>query len=145
MSNSFDELPETSVPYQAGNLPSVSPQSSNPLFIPGIIFLLDSLFWLLYIMLGMASLCSSYGPFRGEESAFIRIELAVSYALMFVVSLVAVAGAVAMMMLKQKWLAWTGSIVGMLPLFGPCFGLTIPIAIWALVLLRRREVSARFT
>ena len=93
----------------------------------------------------MAFVWSPGGPLHDEELAYVRIGSAVGYGLMVVLALIAAAGAVAMMTLKWKWLAWAGCIVGMLPLFGPCFGLTIPIAIWVLVLLRRPEVDVRFS
>jgi hypothetical protein len=145
MTNPFRDPPEPANPYAAPKGQNVAAQGANPLFIPGLLFLLGSLFWSLYMVTGVAFMLSPNGPLHGEQFAYIRIGSAVSYALMFVLALIAAAGAVAMMMLKWKWLAWTGCIVGMLPMFGPCFGLTIPIAIWVLVLLRRPEVIARFT
>jgi hypothetical protein len=32
----------------------------------------------------------------------------------------------------------------MIPLFGPCFGLTLPLGIWLLLILRRPEVQRSF-
>ena len=144
MAHSFGERPETANPYQAPTEPS-STESPNPLFIPGIILLLDALFWLLYILMSLAVMLSPNSPMQGDELAFVRTTSTVGYGLMFVLSLIAAAGAVAMMSLRWKWLAWTGCIVGLLPIFGPCFGLTIPIAVWALVLLRRPGINVRFT
>lgn len=144
MTNPFHDLPESSNRYQTPSGPSDS-ECPNPLFIPGLLILLNSLFWSLYMVAGMAFVFSPNGPFHGEELAYVRIGSAVSYGLMFVLSLITAGGAIAMMRLKWKVLAWTGCIVGMLPMFGPCFGLTLPLAIWVLVLLRRPNVDARFS
>jgi hypothetical protein len=70
--------------------------------------------------------------------------LVVSYSVMFLICVVCIAAAVAMLRMKSKWLAWTGTILSLLPLFGPCLGLTIPLGIWLLLLLRRRDVDASF-
>lgn len=141
---SFDPL-EKPNPYEVPPGSGISAARPNPLFIPGIIILLNSLFWALYLVVSLSLMLSPNSPMQGEDLAYVRTASTVSYGLMFLCALTVAAGAVAMMTLKWKWLAWTGCILGMLPVFGPCFGLTIPIAIWVLVILRRPEVSTRFS
>jgi hypothetical protein len=75
----------------------------------------------------------------------IRTTSLISYCVMVVANAVFIAGAIAMLRMQAKWLAWTGCILGMVPIFGPCFGFAIPLAIWCLILLRRPEVDARFS
>ena len=58
----------------------------------------------------------------------------------FVLSLLVVAGGVAMMKQKGWALALVGAILTMIPCFGPCCGLFLPIGLWALVVLMKPEV-----
>ena len=58
--------------------------------------------------------------------------------------LLTVVGAIAMIRRKQAGLAWAGAVAAIIPLCGPCFGLSIPFAIWAMVLLQRPAVAAVF-
>lgn len=145
MSNPFTDPVETANPYAPSKPAEFAHQHTNPLFVPGLLILLGSLFWAFYMVAAIAIMLSPNGPLRGEELAYIRVSTGISYAAMFVLTLIAAAGAIAMMRLKWKALAWTGCIIGMLPMFGPCFGMTLPLAIWALILLRRSEVNASFS
>ncbi len=145
MTNPFSDPPASANPYAAPKTPELAEHRANPLFVPGLLMVLGSLFWSLYLVMAIAIMLAPSGPLQGEELAFVRVTTGVSYVVMIITSLIAGFGAVAMMRLKWKGLAWTGCILGLLPVFGPCFGLTIPIAIWVLVLLRRPEVDARFS
>jgi len=58
--------------------------------------------------------------------------------------LLAILGSIAMIRRKQIGTAWTGAVSATFPLCGPCFGLSIPFAIWAIVLLQRPSVAASF-
>ncbi|MGE3805024.1 MAG: hypothetical protein AB7K24_10165 [Gemmataceae bacterium] len=71
-------------------------------------------------------------------------------AIIFMVSGTACSGVVLkaglqMCRLKSYRLALTGSILAMLPCCGPCFGLSAPIGLWALIMLRLPDVRGSFT
>jgi len=55
------------------------------------------------------------------------------------VSLTVLAGAIAMFRQNPRWLALTGAWAAVIPLFGPCFILSIPFGIRALVVLFKPE------
>jgi hypothetical protein len=143
MSNPFSDQANPNNPYAspAGGLGTTS---SNPVFVPALILLVLSICWTLYVIVGCVMVLSPTGPFQNFDP-MIRTTTLVGYCLMVVANLVFIAGAIAMLRLGPKWLAWTGCILGLVPVFGPCFGLTIPIAIWCLVVLRRPEVNAKFS
>jgi len=54
------------------------------------------------------------------------------------------AGSVAMLKRRRYALSVTGACCMMIPVLGPCFGLTFPVGIWALVLLRRQSIRESF-
>jgi hypothetical protein len=60
------------------------------------------------------------------------------------VCLAVLIGAISMLRRRPRWLALTGAWAAVIPLFGPCFLLTIPFGIWALVVLFQRDVVATF-
>ncbi|MBW3600287.1 MAG: hypothetical protein KY475_23845 [Planctomycetes bacterium] len=53
-------------------------------------------------------------------------------------------GAICTLRRERYPIAMTGAFCLCIPLFGPCGGLTIPLGVWALVLLRRKEVRQTF-
>ncbi len=53
-------------------------------------------------------------------------------------------GAIQMMNLRKYGLAMASAIVAMIPCFGPCCCIGLPIGIWALVVLNKPEVKAAF-
>jgi hypothetical protein len=61
-----------------------------------------------------------------------------------VTSALAIAGGSSMRRAQSWPLAMTGAMVGLIPCLGPMLGLSIPVAFWALVVLRRPEIRARF-
>lgn len=63
---------------------------------------------------------------------------------MIVFQLLASCGGLCMILRKSYSLAVTGAIVSLVPICGPCLGLSIPFGIWALVLLLRPEVKFAF-
>jgi len=54
------------------------------------------------------------------------------------------AGAVSILQRKRYGLCIAAACGMMVPLLGPCFGLTLPLGIWAIVLLRRRPIRESF-
>ncbi|HBJ33778.1 MAG TPA: hypothetical protein DDZ51_03235 [Planctomycetaceae bacterium] len=58
--------------------------------------------------------------------------------------LLTIFGSVAMIARKKLGIAWAGAVAGLFPLCGPCLGLSLPFAIWAMILLQRPGVIAAF-
>lgn len=54
------------------------------------------------------------------------------------------AGAVSMLKRKRYPLSLIGASCMVVPLVGPCFGLTLPVGIWAIVLLRNQRIRDSF-
>jgi hypothetical protein len=54
------------------------------------------------------------------------------------------AGAVSMLQRKRYGLCLAAACGMMVPLLGPCFGLTLPVGIWAVILLRRHLIRESF-
>ncbi len=145
-------------PYQAsdpfGGFPDgpLQPQNGrteNPLQIPAIILIVLSSLWLLY---GIGNLLWSFAvgppqPPANQPPAFAFGQQVGFYATVLtipIVSLVILVGGVCMLRLKGYAMALTGAVVGLAPLCGPCLILAIPFSIWALVLLLKPDIRARF-
>jgi hypothetical protein len=143
MSNPFAETPTTENPYASPAGSQSVPSKSNPLFVPSLILLVIAIFWGLYVLSACFMVFSADGPFS-QMSPMVRNASAASYVLMMLVNAVFIVGTVAMVRMRSKWLAWTACILGLVPIFGPCMGLTIPLSIWCLILLRRPDVDASF-
>jgi len=58
--------------------------------------------------------------------------------------IVTVVGAIAMIRRKYIGHAWAGAVCSLVPICGPCIGFSIPLAIWAILLLRKPSVKAAF-
>lgn len=54
-------------------------------------------------------------------------------------------GSIAMLKRERYGMSVIGAAAMMVPIFGPCFGLTLPIGIWALVVLCKSAVRAEFS
>lgn len=67
------------------------------------------------------------------------------YAFQALLSAVVFLGALKMKSLQSYGLAMAGAIAACLPCCGPCFGcLSLPLGVWALILLTRQEVKQAF-
>jgi hypothetical protein len=141
--NQFSEKDETGNPYVRSAVPEDF-RRSNPLFIPAIIMLPTAICWELYVLLALATSLIPNSPFRNTDD-MVLVLLRIAYFLMVVANSLFIAGNIAMLRMRPKWLVWTGCLIGLIPLFGPCMGLTIPVAIWTLVLLSRPDVNARLS
>lgn len=69
---------------------------------------------------------------------------AVSNVIVLLTSAFVIYGALQMMRLQNFGMAMGSAIVAMIPCFGPCCCLGIPVGIWALVLLNKPEIKASF-
>lgn len=54
-------------------------------------------------------------------------------------------GSIAMLKRERYEMALAAASAMMVPILGPCFGLTLPVGIWALVLLRRNGIRNTFS
>lgn len=106
--------------------------------------LIASILWFVYLLIAVAVLLGPGGVYGQAEDAMIYSMMAISLGAMLIAAATSIAGAVAMLTHRLKWLAWTGCVLALIPMFGPCYGLTIPIAVWCVILLRRPEVNAAF-
>ena len=145
----------TDNPFQAplGDNPYLPPQhaarddSSNPLLIPAIFLLILASCHLLLLILIVpmqvlqlsridTATPDGAGRFMGQLTAMVVWSL-------FMLAIII--GSVCMLRLKSHRSALIASILGVIPLCSPCYVLGIPFAIWALVLLLRSDVKARFS
>jgi hypothetical protein len=136
--NPFADAPAAHNPYASPAVSYSNATNSNPLFVPALILLVLGLLWG-FSILSAFILIILPDDTSGRLDAGFRSTMGMNYLLM-----VFIAGAIAMLRLRPKWLAWAGVVLGLIPVFGPCMGLTIPIAIWCLVLMRRPDVNASF-
>lgn len=141
--NLFSETLSAQNPYASPNAAPGAKVRRNALFVPSLIFLVFAIAWELYVLAACALVFSPNGPFASMDSGMRFTTLSI-YVLMLLANALFIPGAVAMLRMRPKWLAWTGCILGLVPMFGPCMGLTIPLAIWCLILLRRPDVDAQF-
>jgi hypothetical protein len=142
--NPFADPPAGSNPYSSPAAEALPGNGANPLLLPAIFLLVSSAFSALYMVLMVAMVAAPQGPFSERNFDSVRIMMGLSYFVIGVLSLISMAGAIAMLLRKARWLAWAGSIVALVPLFGPCLGLTIPLAIWSILVLSRPDVGATF-
>jgi hypothetical protein len=141
--NPFSDASDSVNPYSSPDAAG-TPAPSNRLFIPALILLVVATLSALYTAMSMMMMLSPEGPFSGDDGAFLRSTIVITYSTSILCSIVCAAGAIAMIRYRPKWLAWTGAVVALVPLFGPCLGLSIPLGIWAILALRSSDVNARF-
>lgn len=146
--NPFAEPPRASNPYAApANVEtSSSLDNSNPLIAPAILLLVMSLVTLLLLL----------ATLPGQVLRFRQLDLStpegqgelvggiVALAGWLLITLAIIVGSINMLRLKSYRSAWHASLVALIPVCSPCFVLGIPVGIWALVLLRKPEVKAKF-
>lgn len=61
------------------------------------------------------------------------------------ITLLVIVGGLRMMSMKGWWLGLTAAILAMIPCFGPCCGIGLPIGLWALFVLMKPDVKQAFT
>jgi hypothetical protein len=140
--NPFRELPPGG-PYAA---PRTANPVSNPLTAPAAILLVLAVLYMLGILLSLPQQVMDvkevdWSTPEGMGHGMGQIGGVMSFA---IASLLVAAGSICMLRQRGYSLALTAAIVSMIPVCSPCFVLGIPFGIWAMVLLRRPEVRARF-
>jgi predicted Zn finger-like uncharacterized protein len=122
----------------------------GPVKAPAICLLVASLLGLLADLLVMATVLAPSQPAPNEPDQMKQIREIMSkpifpaiVGVFLLINLVAIAGAVAMLVAKARWLAIVGSVAA---LFNPtcCCALGPPFGIWSLVVLTRPEVKDAF-
>jgi hypothetical protein len=81
---------------------------------------------------------------RFDENAPPLVEMLGFYVLVMLAPALGWAGAWSMLKRRRYRLAVIGAWSLMVPLFGPWFGLTFPLGIWLVVLLRRDSIRGAF-
>lgn len=130
-------------PYASPALVENTSAKWNPLLAPAVILLVGSLLWFLMVVW----VAGIHLFARGLLARLPQPEAVGEVFGMFFMALLAVAtiaGAISMINRQSKRNAWAGAIVALIPVCGPCYGLLIPFAIWAIIVMCRSDVKASF-
>jgi hypothetical protein len=133
-------------PYQSPAAFQVASGSGNPLMIPAITLLVLASIMLALILLSMPgqvlrmrAIDTTTPEGQGELVGSI-----VALVVWIVFTIAILWGSVAMLRLNRYRDAVVGAVLSMIPVCSPCFVLGIPFGIWAIIVLLRPEVRARF-
>lgn len=130
-------------PYASSALRESTSAKRDPLFAPAMVLLVGSMLWFLMVVCVVGLQMFAVGALASLPPEQALGEL-VGYLLMTLMPVATIAGAISMIKRQSKQTAWAGAIVALIPVCGPCYGLLIPFAIWAMIVMRRNEVSAQF-
>ena len=124
--------------------------ATNPLLLPAIFLIVFSSITVLSMVvqlgmmtIGLVAISQRPGVNLAPEFSGIFMQYAVRLAI-GLTNTVIIVGSVKMIQLKDYRSAFFASIIGMLPICGGCFILSIPFAVWACVLLNEPNVKRRF-
>lgn len=78
-----------------------------------------------------------------DPATTVQIRIAWSV-LILIANVVILAGAIAMMRLRNRGLAMTACVLAVIPCVGPCFLLGLPFGIWGLVAMNDPDVRRAF-
>lgn len=146
--NPFAESYSDPNPYSS---PHITPAMGNPLQLPAIILLVLSIQMLIYgifnavfgVRMGPPQLDPGV-PDAASVEAFMKFGFYSVVIAIPIVNLLTVVGSISMLRYRNRGLAMVDAIAALTPVCGPCFVLGIPFGIWALVVLSKPEVGARF-
>ncbi|MCP3098175.1 hypothetical protein LZ198_04695 [Myxococcus sp. K15C18031901] len=145
------------VPPGAGQPAGPGTQAKEAVSIPAILLMVTSALTFLYALVSTLrpmdqalmdqfmsnpQLREFEGTFQFLSSGAGRFAAA---APMLVLNALTFVGALKMKSLQSYGMAMTGAIAALVPCCGPCYCLGLPLGIWALVVLSKPEVKARFT
>jgi hypothetical protein len=133
-------------PYQSPAVHRADAAAGNPLMIPAIIMLVLASLMLALILgsmpgqiLRMRAIDTSTPEGQGELTGMIAALVA------WIVMMAGIIwGSIAMLRLRGYRNAMVAAVLAMIPVCSPCFVLGIPFGIWAIIVLMRPEVRARF-
>jgi hypothetical protein len=136
--------PQEAQPADAPSRPAVY----FPLATPAIALLFGSLTWLapqaLFYYIVIEFKIHQRGTIAGElADAFDQFWFL--YLASLLCECAVIYGAVQMLRRRQHRACVTGALAACIPFLSPCYGLSIPFGLWALVILLRKETRAAFT
>jgi len=133
-------------PYQSPTAYRADAATGNPLMIPAIILLVLACIMLLMILLSipgqifrMLEIDTTTPAGAGELFGMIG-SLVIWVAMMAGI----IWGSIAMVRLRGYGSAMVAAVLALIPVCSPCFVLGIPFGIWAIIILMRADVRARF-
>jgi hypothetical protein len=132
-------------PYSSPTAVPTQSTAQAKLYLPAIFLLITSLLGVAFMMLG-----GGFWAVRLYLGDLTRSEEMLAYRVITFasvngcVSLLVLIGAISMLRLKPRWAALAGAWAALIPLFGPCYVLSIPFGMWALIVLFKPEVIATF-
>ena len=125
------------VSVQSGTSPRIEPpQLDVPAWIAIVCCVASLGFWLVALTVSL--------PF-GHPNAPPLIQIVAFTGMFMVLPAIGLFGSIAMLKRERYGMAVAAASAMMVPVLGPCFGLTLPIGIWAIVLLRRDGVRDTFS
>ena len=137
--------PDPVNPYQSPTVHSDNNGGGgNPLLIPGIFLLVLAIMMLGLILL---SIPVQIAQMREIDAPVGQVDAAVSMVTLMVWIIMTVAiiwGSIGMVRLRGYRNAMAAAVLAVIPVCSPCFVLGIPFGIWALVVLLRADVRAKF-
>lgn len=143
--NPFEELPSEN-PYAAPTSLDSSPATGNPVLAPGIVLLVLSSIFMLFLLatlpgqfIRMSEVDTSTPAGMGEVSGGIVTLIA-----WLAMTLAILVGSICMIRMKGYSGALTAACAACVPICSPFFLLGIPFGIWALIMLLRKDLRARF-
>ena len=152
---SFGSEPPPSNPYafqqNQGQMPPDNSGTKTQLTVVGCILLTMAVITMGLVLIGMAGNAMN-GKLMGDpppgmpddQKLGFQIGNIAGQVAMIAFQAIASCGALCMILRKTYPLAVAGAVVSLIPLCGPCLGLSIPFGIWALVLLLRPEIKSAF-
>ena len=118
----------------------------NPLRVPARFLIALSVFALIVVVNALPTHMASFQFVAEEEARDVSsiVTSIVILAFMFLFGAIVLVGAVSMLRLRSYRAARLAAIVAMVPVISPLVVLGVPFGIWAMALLGRPEVKARF-
>lgn len=134
-----ESTPDDTNPYAPSRTAAATTSDPASLDVPAWIAIaccVASLgFWLVALIVSL--------PY-GSPNAPPLIEILGFTGMFMVLPALGLAGAVSMLQRRRYGMSLAAACGMMIPLLGPCFGLTLPVGIWTIVLLRRQAIRESF-
>lgn len=125
------------VPWQSNTArPTDLPQLNVPAWIAIACCATSLGFWLVALVVSL--------PF-GHPNAPPLVQIVGFTGVFMILPAIGLYGSIAMLKRERYGMALSAASAMMVPVLGPCFGLTLPIGIWTIVLLRRAGIRHEFS
>jgi hypothetical protein len=133
-------------PYQSPAIDQAAAGAGNPLMIPASILLVLASIMLALILLSvpgqilrMRDIDTTTHEGQGELIGSI-----LTLVVWIIITAAILWGSIAMLRLRSYRDSFVAAVLSVIPVCSPCFVLGIPFGIWAIIVLIRPEVRARF-